>query len=354
MLANHIFSEWLWKVVKIIVFLIFRMPSILRSSNRYRRDQRQLEEEEDMWFNEEDDFTDVPSTKIAIDIDSSLGKFFQGFLKYLGNANLIKNLNSPGKIVDKKASDSQAANGPKLGNTTTITQIQNSSSPPHQTQTSPLQQSQPLNNVNSINNSSSLSNNSNKSNSSVCETVTSESQSQSATQTSTSELELNKSTSDQEDGVENKTGDLSEEASHRPSSTDSIENMDTNQDESESGSSSSSSEEQQSSAAPSTDNLSETTKLCETENLTESSEESESNCSSSSSSTSEITSTGSAMDAERNLTENLEREKDTVLTNVLKKVILEIFLTLTRILFFNSRWGFLKVKISPYQRPSHL
>lgn len=35
---------------------------------RYRRDQRQLEEEEEMWFNEEDDFTDVvPTSKTDID-----------------------------------------------------------------------------------------------------------------------------------------------------------------------------------------------------------------------------------------------------------------------------------------------
>lgn len=35
---------------------------------RYRRDQRQLEEEEEMWFNEEDDFTDVvPTGKTDID-----------------------------------------------------------------------------------------------------------------------------------------------------------------------------------------------------------------------------------------------------------------------------------------------
>lgn len=35
--------------------LIFSVPSIMRT-NRYRRDQRQLDEEEEMWFNEEDDF----------------------------------------------------------------------------------------------------------------------------------------------------------------------------------------------------------------------------------------------------------------------------------------------------------
>lgn len=34
---------------------------------RYRRDQRQLEEEEEIWFNEEDDFTDVPTAKPEIE-----------------------------------------------------------------------------------------------------------------------------------------------------------------------------------------------------------------------------------------------------------------------------------------------
>ena len=35
---------------------------------RYRRDQRQLDEEEEIWFNEEDDFTDVvPTSKPEIE-----------------------------------------------------------------------------------------------------------------------------------------------------------------------------------------------------------------------------------------------------------------------------------------------
>lgn len=34
------------------------MPSILRNS-RYRRDQRQLDEDEEMWFNEDDDSDEV-------------------------------------------------------------------------------------------------------------------------------------------------------------------------------------------------------------------------------------------------------------------------------------------------------
>lgn len=55
------------------------VPSILRNS-RYRRDQRQLEEEEEIWFNEDDDFDDgeavVPATndilgkKLDSDLDS--------------------------------------------------------------------------------------------------------------------------------------------------------------------------------------------------------------------------------------------------------------------------------------------
>lgn len=58
---------------KNLIFLC-SVPSILRNSNRFRRDPRQLEEEEEIWFNEEDDFGDVsPTGKSEID---SLGKFF--------------------------------------------------------------------------------------------------------------------------------------------------------------------------------------------------------------------------------------------------------------------------------------
>lgn len=51
------------------------MPSILRNSSRYRRDQRQPPEEEEMWFNEEDDFEDVSTDKISPDLDNSLSEF---------------------------------------------------------------------------------------------------------------------------------------------------------------------------------------------------------------------------------------------------------------------------------------
>jgi len=53
------------------------VPSILRNSSRYRRDQRQLEEEEEIWFNEEDDFADVAANKVTAELDSSLGNFLK-------------------------------------------------------------------------------------------------------------------------------------------------------------------------------------------------------------------------------------------------------------------------------------
>lgn len=40
---------------------------------RYRRDQRQMEEEEEIWFNEDDDFTDVvPSSKPELDYNNMM------------------------------------------------------------------------------------------------------------------------------------------------------------------------------------------------------------------------------------------------------------------------------------------
>ncbi len=48
---------------------ILSVPSIMRAS-RYRRDQRQLDEEEEMWFNEDDDFDEgeavVPATNSSL------------------------------------------------------------------------------------------------------------------------------------------------------------------------------------------------------------------------------------------------------------------------------------------------
>lgn len=50
------------------------VPSILRNSSRYRRDQRQLDEEEEIWFNEEEDFSDNKAG--SPELDTSLGKIF--------------------------------------------------------------------------------------------------------------------------------------------------------------------------------------------------------------------------------------------------------------------------------------
>lgn len=48
--------------------------SILRVNARYRRDQRQPAEEEEMWFNEEDDFEDVPAETKIPDLDNSISE----------------------------------------------------------------------------------------------------------------------------------------------------------------------------------------------------------------------------------------------------------------------------------------
>lgn len=128
------------------------MPSILRNNSRYRRDQRQPAEEEEMWFNEEDDFEDVPTdTKIAPDLDNSISKHK---LKVKSIRQLILYSLDSGKITEKK---SEMLNGPKMQNLLAS----------H----SPIQQQQPSTPiiVNSTNNNSRASNNNRKSS----ETVTS-------------------------------------------------------------------------------------------------------------------------------------------------------------------------------------
>ncbi|XP_065220042.1 serine/threonine-protein phosphatase 4 regulatory subunit 3 [Planococcus citri] len=71
------------------------VPSIMRA-NRYRRDQRQLDEEEEMWFNEDDDFDEgeavVPATNSS-----------------LINKKLNSELEAIGKSIDKKAEANNAA-----------------------------------------------------------------------------------------------------------------------------------------------------------------------------------------------------------------------------------------------------
>lgn len=55
-----IFILTLDDVANSISLSISTLP-IIRSGGRFRRDQRQMEEEEEMWFNEEDDFTEIDS-----------------------------------------------------------------------------------------------------------------------------------------------------------------------------------------------------------------------------------------------------------------------------------------------------
>lgn len=64
------------KLTELNFNLFFRMPSILRNSSRFRRDTRQPPEEEEMWFNEEDDFEDVSPEKNTPDLDNSISKEF--------------------------------------------------------------------------------------------------------------------------------------------------------------------------------------------------------------------------------------------------------------------------------------
>lgn len=57
---------------------------------RYRRDQRQLEEEEEIWFNEEDDFSDVvPTSKADIETYSKHSPEFDSINKSLLSQNKL-------------------------------------------------------------------------------------------------------------------------------------------------------------------------------------------------------------------------------------------------------------------------
>lgn len=67
--------------MNLIVLLLFSIPMI--RNIRYRRDQRQLEEEEEIWFNEEDDFTDVPTPKPEIESYSMMKSNLHYFVNKL-------------------------------------------------------------------------------------------------------------------------------------------------------------------------------------------------------------------------------------------------------------------------------
>uniref|UniRef100_A0A2M4A6W3 Protein to be involved in carbohydrate metabolism n=1 Tax=Anopheles triannulatus TaxID=58253 RepID=A0A2M4A6W3_9DIPT len=52
------------------------VPSILRNSNRYRRDQRQMDEEEEIWFNEDEDYSETTGKAVATELDTTIGKMY--------------------------------------------------------------------------------------------------------------------------------------------------------------------------------------------------------------------------------------------------------------------------------------
>lgn len=110
------------------------VPSILRNSNRYRRDQRQLDEEEEIWFNEEEDFAETNKAG-SPELDTSLGKIFDK------------------KSSPESSPSATSVNGPKYSssNSSNTTTSQQQQSPLSSLQTN----STPLNNNNTDINSNS-------------------------------------------------------------------------------------------------------------------------------------------------------------------------------------------------------
>lgn len=83
------------------------VPSILRNS-RYRRDQRQMEEEEEMWFNEDEDFDETTaavlcsSDEMAKNIDAGLD-----------------GISKMASAVETTKQTTETTNGPKINNNST-------------------------------------------------------------------------------------------------------------------------------------------------------------------------------------------------------------------------------------------
>lgn len=85
------------------------VPSILRNS-RYRRDQRQVDEEEEMWFNEDDDFDDGPSVHKSPGSHDLLAKKLDSNLESIG----------AGKVAEKKLESNLESIGGKVGEKKTL------------------------------------------------------------------------------------------------------------------------------------------------------------------------------------------------------------------------------------------
>ncbi|XP_016843430.1 serine/threonine-protein phosphatase 4 regulatory subunit 3 isoform X2 [Nasonia vitripennis] len=118
-LCSHVvenFSKELEAIDYVQTFKALKLsvPSILRNS-RYRRDQRQLDEEEEMWFNEEEDFDEGEAVVPAATAD------------LVPPTSAKKQPSSPNSVAGSGIVDNPNKDG---------------SSPPHQQQHSPPQQQQ--------------------------------------------------------------------------------------------------------------------------------------------------------------------------------------------------------------------
>lgn len=147
------------------------VPSILRNSSRYRRDQRQLDEEEEIWFNEEEDFADSNSNNKAgsPELDTSLGKIFDKKSSDSSSpppSAAATSVNGP-KYSSSSTSSSSTSSSTNNNNASSNTTTSPSSSPPHH-----------LSQLNNNNNSAdSISTDLNSNNSTSTNTATSSSSS---------------------------------------------------------------------------------------------------------------------------------------------------------------------------------
>ncbi|CAL8111627.1 unnamed protein product [Orchesella dallaii] len=104
---------------------IDNVPALLRNSSRYRRDPRQLDEEEEMWFNDEEDIEDGDGVVPASNSPELMGR------------KVDADLDSIGKLLDKKAE--ALAAGRTLNNSVTgrTTPLSTATSPNIAASTSP-------------------------------------------------------------------------------------------------------------------------------------------------------------------------------------------------------------------------
>lgn len=64
---------------------IDNVPALLRNTNRFRRDPRQLDEEEEMWFNDEEEIEDGDGVVPASNSPELMGRKVDADLDSIGN-----------------------------------------------------------------------------------------------------------------------------------------------------------------------------------------------------------------------------------------------------------------------------